>query len=291
MRGVDFSQGLPDVQAMVQAGVKFACLYVGYTSPGLPQTKIATKPMVDALKAAGIVPVSNWEWDLKAPTRGYNEGSFDATTAAALHQALGGPASAPIYFSVDYGSAGSDVVPYFQGIKSVLPTKRIGVYGSYACCKYLLENGYVSYTWQFVDSQWLSAANIRQVQYDQNLGGKLVDYNESMTADFGQWGATVSTQFEEQAILDAFLAANTYMQHLFPNAAIPTLRTNTGIFKVYHDLFVQGIQLGAATTDEYTSVTGTGGPITYQNFGSYRIGFIQGVGPNAVYGPTKIALP
>jgi N-acetyl-anhydromuramyl-L-alanine amidase AmpD len=101
-------------------------------------------------------------------------------------------------------------------------------------------------------------------------------------------GANMNT---EQAIVDAFLANNKEMQRTFPEKNIPTLRTNTGIFDVYRRLFLSGVQLGSADGDEYTSVTSTGSPIIYQQFGSYRIGFIPSVGPNAIYGPTKIALP
>lgn len=80
---------------------------------------------------------------------------------------------------------------YFKGVASVIGLKRTAAYGSYKVIKYLFDNRLISYGWQtyaWSYEQWEPRAHIRQYQNGVNLAGHEVDYNESMAADFGQWG-------------------------------------------------------------------------------------------------------
>lgn len=115
--------------------------------------------------------------------------------------------------------------------------------------------------------------------------------------DFITSNGGVSLTAQDQAILDHFLAFFMGLEEKRKQSdptgtPIVMPRTNTGIFNTYAQLYKKGIQLGSATTDEYDSVTWSKQPITCQDFGSYRIEWIQGVGPLGIFGPTgSIPLP
>jgi hypothetical protein len=191
--GVDYSEGY-DIHTLTSNVVSFACRYVGYTSPVLPQTKILTLQEAQDLSSANISIVSNWEWTANRAQDGFNAGASDAFLADKLHQSLGGPSNKPIYFSVDYNSPGSDVVPYFQGLASAIGLHRVGVYGPYACVKYLAQHSLASWFWQTyawsTDSTgtfWYTGNHIEQYLNGVTVGDMVLDYDRSMVSDFGQW--------------------------------------------------------------------------------------------------------
>jgi hypothetical protein len=93
----------------------------------------------------------------------------------------------------------------------------------------------------------------------------------------------------EQAIKDHFLSYYNMLANLVQGVVLPS--TTTGIYQTYHDLYVKGTQLGPATSYEYDTVDWAGKKITAQDFGSYRIEWVQSFGPSGVFGPTKVALP
>jgi hypothetical protein len=185
MFGVDYSWGRPDVTAMKNAGVYFCCRYIA-----LPQAKMLTLAEAQMLSDNALDVVSNYEWTKMRTRDGYDAGASDANTAVYNHQACGGPDNAPIYFSVDYDSDGTADEAYFRGAISVLGLPRVGGYGGYKCIKHLLDVGLISWAWQtyaWSAGQWDARANIHQYLNNQMLGGAQVDYDESMTARFGQW--------------------------------------------------------------------------------------------------------
>lgn len=193
MFGVDYSQGC-NINDLVNAGVKFVVRYVGYTALSLPQTKILTLAEAQSLQKAGIALVSNWEWYVNRPAEGFDAGVWDAQQANARHIACGGPSDRPIYFSVDYDTNGVDCVQYFKGVASVIGLSRTGVYGSYACVKYLLDSKLVTWAWQTY--AWSGAnidprCHIYQYKNAQTMGSMQVDFDTGQVADFGQWGANV----------------------------------------------------------------------------------------------------
>lgn len=99
----------------------------------------------------------------------------------------------------------------------------------------------------------------------------------------------VSNTYQDQAIKDHFLSWFT-MMHNVSKINLPA--TNTGIYTVYYNLYLNGVQLGPCTSYEYTSIDWSGKQITCQDFGSYRIEWVQRVGPKGIYGPTgSIPLP
>lgn len=200
MFGVDYSEGY-SISTLKGNNVKFACRYIGYTASSLPQTKIITYSESYDLAKAGIPVVSNWEWTSDRASiknsfyngssiAAYNGGKDDAATASTLHRSIGGPPGKPIYFSVDFNTNGSDCDDYFKGLASVLGVGRVGAYGPYFAIKHLYESGLIKWCWQtyaWSGGSWYPNNNIQQYQNGASMGNMIVDYNNSITTDFGQW--------------------------------------------------------------------------------------------------------
>ena len=194
--GLDYVSG-PPIANMLAAKVSFVCRYTGYFSGykidevATQQGKCLTPSEATALNKAGIAVVSNWEWYANRAVAGRAAGEWDAGEADKIHRACGGPASRPIYFSVDVNIPGQEVNAYFQGVSSVLGLHRTGAYGSYAVLHELFNVGAITWGWQtyaWSGGMWEPRAVLRQYHNSVSLAGHEVDYNSSMQADFGQWG-------------------------------------------------------------------------------------------------------
>ena len=186
--GVDYVSGpLPtDLKA---AGVTFVCRYLSYVN-NLTQVKLLTNTEAKALSEAGISIVSNYEWYASRATEGFASGVQDAQIAVQQHEQCGGPPDRPIYFSVDENVAGDQCADYFKGVASVSGLARTGAYGSFRVLQYLFNEGLIKWGWQtyaWSGGAWEPRAHIRQTQNGMTLAGHSVDYDESQTADFGQW--------------------------------------------------------------------------------------------------------
>src|SRR6266705_883246 len=192
--GLDYVSG-PPIADMKAAGVSFVCRYLSYVN-NLTQVKLLTPPEATALSQAGISIVSNYEWyavgnnGIPRVLEGFASGVQDAQIAALQHAACGGPASRPIYFSVDVDIAGSQCAEYFKGIASVIGKARTGAYGSYRVLEYLFNAGLSSWGWQtyaWSYGAWEPRAHIQQYLNGVSMSGHSVDYNRSIKSDFGQW--------------------------------------------------------------------------------------------------------
>ena len=181
------SSNLSDLKAL---GATFISRYL---SPPANTWKNLTAAEANALIAGGIDIVSNWEYATTDWEGGKSQGINYAQQASAMHLACGGPAAAPIYFSVDMDANPSDVVNsgYFQGINSVIGAARTGVYGGTAVCEALKAAGLVTYTWRTMSTDFQGGAgstsefNMEQTGYYNSTYDKDVAY----TTDFGQWSA------------------------------------------------------------------------------------------------------
>jgi glycoside hydrolase-like protein len=117
--GLDFSWHEPSIPAVKAGGYSFVirCLSYDHTGKNLTHAEAA------CYSANHIDIVSNWEWGTHDALSGYALGRQHAGAANAQHHACGGPAGAPIYFSVDF-----DVTPqqqaavnnYLRGAASVI---------------------------------------------------------------------------------------------------------------------------------------------------------------------------
>ncbi|MEV4172454.1 DUF1906 domain-containing protein [Nonomuraea sp. NPDC049709] len=188
--GIDYSWGRPRPSAIAAAGYSFVCRYLSWNTTG----KNLTRSEADALRAAGLDIVSNWEYTPSEALGGYAEGVRNATEAKRQALACGAPASRPIYFSVDFdATAGqqSTINAYFDGIASVIGRGRTAAYGGYYAIDRLLDAGKITWAWQtyaWSDGLWDSRAELRQVRNGITVDGADCDLNEAHAGDFGQWG-------------------------------------------------------------------------------------------------------
>src|ERR1700732_5323519 len=130
---IDFAERTIPPDEIKSAGYAGVVNYVSESRPGANfEAKPITREYADALRAAGLHIVSNFQYGKPggtAPsdfTRGFDGGVADAHTALRLHSAAGGSDSAPIFFSVDddinVDTWNGLAVNWFRGINSVLGT-------------------------------------------------------------------------------------------------------------------------------------------------------------------------
>lgn len=212
---VDFADRLVQPEQIKAAGFGGALVYVSELRPGATfDFKPVTRDYADRLRASGLQIVSCYQfgkpgWPTPSDfTRGYDGGVADAQTALRLHGAAGGPASAPIFFSVDEdidASAWKNLgVQWFRGINSVLGVGRTGIYGGRRQCGWAIADGVVGsstspgHRWAWQTKAWSRgerepAAVLfqREVVTASDPGfvidGIHVDVNDVLAPDFGQW--------------------------------------------------------------------------------------------------------
>src|ERR1700758_2110739 len=214
-RLIDFAERRIAPEEIKSAGYAGVVNYVSESRPGANfEAKPITREYADALRAAGLHIVSNFQYGKPngtAPsdfTRGFDGGVADAHTALSLHAAAGGTNSAPIFFSVDddinADTWNSLAVNWFRGINSVLGTQRTGIYGHFQACQWAANDGVIGrsttagHHWAWQTKSWShgqrdSAAVLYQevVNTPSNpgplLGGINIDVDEVLATDFGQW--------------------------------------------------------------------------------------------------------
>lgn len=225
--GVDYSGSRPSAAALKSAGVQFVCRYLA-PQGSANNWKLLTWNEAQGLLAGGEHIVSNFESTGTDFTGGFNQGVYDAKIGDAWHKACGGPADAPIYFSIDEQTSGASTKAYFQGIASVIGLARTGAYGSYAVCKYLIDNNLVgkcrdgsahwyawqTYAWSF--NAYDERCALSQDSNNRTVAGASVDIDHAHTTDYGQWGFSGGeddglaniTQADFNALMHGFLTSS-----------------------------------------------------------------------------------
>lgn len=182
--GVDYPWSKPTPAALRAAGVSFALRYLS-----TDQSKNLTRTEADQLAAQGIWSGVVWETTAGRALAGYAAGAADAKEALKQATACGMPGDRPIYFAVDTDTSWAKVLPYFQGIRSVLPLQQVGVYGGIRIVQGAADSGLVAWYWQTLawsGGRWDPRAHIRQVGYI-TVGKVQCDKNVTDLIDFGQW--------------------------------------------------------------------------------------------------------
>jgi hypothetical protein len=215
IRLIDFAEHLVPPDLIKSAGYDGAVVYVSESRPGANfDFKPVTREYADALRAAGLKIVSNYQYGKpgwSAPsdfTRGHDGGVADAQTALRLHAAAGGGDSAPIFFSIDedidLDTWKSVAVEWFRGINSVLGVDRTGIYGHSLACAWAIGDGVIGrsttagHRWAWQTKSWSHGEREPMAVLYQDavnspsspgplLGGIHVDVDEVLAADFGQW--------------------------------------------------------------------------------------------------------
>ena len=212
---IDFAERRILPEEIVAAGYSGVVQYVSESRPGANfEAKPLTRQYADALRAAGLEIVSNYQygkpgWPTPSDfTRGYDGGVADAQTALRIHDAAGGSGSAPIFFSVDEvideNTWNTVAVKWFRGINSVLGVDRTGIYGHFLACGWAIEDGVVGrsttpgHWWVWQTAAWSQGereprAVLYQAVVDNPesrgplLGGIHVDVDDVLATDYGQW--------------------------------------------------------------------------------------------------------
>ena len=193
-KGVDYSFARPSPAGLHNEGYSFAARYFSYDNSGT-HGKILFAGEANALIAAGVDVVSNWEYGATDALGGFTSGVNDAKTAEAQAAAAGAPADRPIYFSVDFDATPADQTPinaYMDGVASVIGRNRTGAYGGYYVIKRAFDAGKIAWGWQtyaWSGGQWDPRAQLRQVQNGITAAGDgaCCDLDEAAADDFGQW--------------------------------------------------------------------------------------------------------
>lgn len=190
MKGLDYSSGRPNLDAVVKAGYGFMARYLYPPTPG---GKGIDKAEATAIRAAGLGLVVIYEWFAGRAKEGRAAGGADGLQALAQARSIGFPDTRPIYFAVDYNAPATDqpaIDEYLKGAAAAVGIGRVGVYGSYAVVERCHANGSAKWFWQtYAWSAGKVSTHTHFLQYKngQTVGGASVDLNESKQADFGAW--------------------------------------------------------------------------------------------------------
>src|SRR5579859_4024712 len=221
-KGVDYSWARPSPSGLHADGYTFAARYLSYDNSG----KNISRGEADALIAAGVDVVSNWEESATAALGGFGQGASDARAAESEALAAGMPAGRPIYFSIDFDASPGDqgaIDAYFDGVASVLGRNRTGAYGGFYPIERLFDAGKITFGWQtyaWSGGQWDPRAQLRQIQNGVTVGGVDCDVDESEADDFGQWGHGVVDALAQPSGNETLTAVNWPDGHveLFPRS-------------------------------------------------------------------------
>ncbi|WP_235892368.1 DUF1906 domain-containing protein [Mycolicibacterium hodleri] len=212
---IDFAEHLVTPDQISAAGYAGAVVFVSESRPGANfDFKPVTRGYADALRDTGLHVVSNYQfgkpgWPTPSDyTRGYDGGVADGQTALRLHAAAGGPASAPIFFSVDEDidrdTWETVAVEWFRGINSVVGVGRTGIYGHARACAWaggdnvIGDSSTPARRWAWQTRAWSRGEREpTAVLYQTSiftasdpavvLSGTHVDTDDILAADFGQW--------------------------------------------------------------------------------------------------------
>lgn len=207
MLGLDYSGGRPSGAAVAGAGYGFVMRYL---DNGLAGRANLTAAEVSDMHSAGVAVAVVWEKkQIGQPDRvtlGRPAGVADAQAAVAQANDVGLPDN-PIYFCVDFdipdyspGNATAraklgPVGDYFEGVLSVLPRERVGVYGGFYAVSRVLDAGLAEWAWQ--TAAWSGTKVDKRIHLFQRIGivtvdGVDCDVNEARQDEFGQQGDTVT---------------------------------------------------------------------------------------------------
>jgi Domain of unknown function (DUF1906)/Putative peptidoglycan binding domain len=276
--GVDYSDPQTPPRVLVAHGAKFACRYASW----LGNPKNLTPNEVAPLTMAGIAIVSVFETTAMRAAEGFQAGHDDALTGYAQHYALGMPADAPMYFTVDFDMQAvqeASVMEYFHGVGSVASTHPVGIYGGLRACEAVHGAGLAEFVWQtyaWSGGIWYSTTHLRQVQNGLNWDGWQVDLDEAWAADYGQWWAT------GQPVPSPPPPGQNWMDRIMqtlPTIQIGAIDASGGFWAVHRIQAILndviGINVGA--------VDGDFGPHTHQGVLDYQARY--GLAQDGIVGP------
>jgi hypothetical protein len=201
MLGLDYSQGRPSGAQVVAARYGFV---VRYLDNGLSGRTNLSATEVNDMHGNGVAVAMVWERKIigqpDRATEGHAAGVADAQSAQAQAVNVGLPDN-PIYFAVDFdipdyapgnNTARAKLGPvgdYFDGVLSVLPLTRVGIYGGFYAVSRALDAGLADWAWQ--TAAWSGGQEDARIHLFQRVGTVTVggvgcDVNEARKDNFGQ---------------------------------------------------------------------------------------------------------
>lgn len=147
---IDYSWARPAPGAIRAAGYTGVLRYVSRPDNN---GKNITANELRSLRAAGLAVTLNFEQYERRPLEGFTAGVQDAISADVLADKVGYPATAAIYYSVDFGTTYSAVREYFRGVHSA-SRRAVGVYGGLPIIRGAEADGFARYGWVTNAASW-----------------------------------------------------------------------------------------------------------------------------------------
>ena len=191
-KAVDVSTVLTkaDATCLYSHGVRAVGRYYRH-DPDDPMTPLTRVEAVN-LSTVGLSLWSVFEYENTASYFTQGQGVTDARVSAEYaDRTIQQPHGSAIYFAVDFDATEADITggiaDYFRGVASAMAGRyQIGVYGSGACCSYLLDQQLVAKAWLsqstgysghsafFASGRWAIAQLPRTTVCGIDLDGDLV---------------------------------------------------------------------------------------------------------------------
>ena len=188
---LDYSWWRPMVADLKAAGIVAVSRYVAWE----PNGKVITLDEYNALRAAGIGVILNWESTGTSYTGGYVQGTKDGAEARRQARALGHPDTRPIYASTDSGIEPQQALyDYQRGFNDGGGCGVQGFYGDAACADALFVRGLINWFWEANARGWPGSAVDdpraviiqRTTHSHPNLPANQYDESDRMQLDYGQ---------------------------------------------------------------------------------------------------------
>lgn len=196
MIGIDYEGGL-SAATIKHNGFEFVCRYLSHPD----ESKNLTAAEVADCHANGVSIVTVFETGGRMDG-GYQQGIDDAHLAMECLDQLKAPAGTLVYFAADY-DVSADQLPtmgqYLLGTHQVFDPATVGIYGGLRAVSYALDNHLVAKAWQTLawSPSWDSRAVLRQYSNGHYIDGVQVDYDQATTANYGQWGSSITTEKDD----------------------------------------------------------------------------------------------
>lgn len=221
MEGVDYAWERPSPTELRKAGKEFACRYLAYQ----PNGKTLTGAEREALHAAGLAVILNWEQAQGDMLNGYARGKEHASEALRQANALGAPSDVPIYFSCDVNITTADAMTsvqnYLHGAVSVLGRNRVGIYGMFSVIERtvgplgICDWGWQTYAWS--NGKLSNRAHIYQYQNNVIVAGQTCDLDRSLKPEIGAWTVELTGRsLELLNNIDTYLNRISQMELVIP---------------------------------------------------------------------------
>lgn len=198
----DYSFARPDLAALRRAGYVGIIRYLSWDG-----SKNLTRGEVERAWDAGLWVALNWEgWgDLREfggnPAVGAQNGRAAGTEAKRLADAMGAPASVPVFVSADYDyqPAHAPIIAAFLDAFRQASGRPVGIYGEADIIDAMLDGGHATLGWQTNATSWSNGRISNRAVLVQRWGptdgpfAGAIDWNDLVgDASLFAWGATTS---------------------------------------------------------------------------------------------------